>query len=254
VVVCWVTEQTPRAFGWLRSRRTCAVVAGVLLEVFAVSVSRETVRRWLRAAELVWRRPRPARRPKDPRRPAKLQALRRLLADLPADETAVFEDEVDRNTNPTIGGRWMRQGQQARVETPGTNPKRYLAGSVDGRTGPLVLTEGGQRDAALLVRHLDDLRCRLRCYRVIHVIGDNARFHVAPRCRKVQAYLRRWGHRVKLHYLPTLQLGHRQTRRHRRHSSPSDTSRPCCDQPTLVAGGWCRGWLQQLRHSRRAAP
>src|SRR5262245_7681562 len=100
VTVRWVTEQTPRAFGWLRSRWTCAVVAAVLLDVHQLAVRRETVRRWLHGAAVVWRRPRPVLRPKDPRRPAKLRALRRLLAGLPAHEVAVFEDEVDLNTNP----------------------------------------------------------------------------------------------------------------------------------------------------------
>jgi transposase len=203
VAVRWVTTQTPRAFGWLRSRWTCAVVAAVLLEVHQVAVSRETVRRWLHRSELVWRRPRPVLRPRDPRRAAKLRALRRLLAGLPANEVAVFEDEVDLNTNPKIGRMWMRKGQQATIETPGTNVKRYLAGSVNWRTGALVATEGARRDGELFVRHLDELRRRLRRYRVIHVICDNARFHVATRCRKVQAYLKRWGHRVRLHYLPT---------------------------------------------------
>lgn len=203
VVVGWVTEQTPQAFGWLRSRWTCAVVASVFLEVFGIAVSRETVRRWLHEAELVWRRPRPTLRPQDPRRQAKLRVLRHLLAHLPADETAVFEDEVDLNTNPKIGNMWMPRAEQATVPTPGTNQKRYLAGSVSWRTGTLVITEGGKRNGELFVRHLEDLRCRLRCYRVIHVICDNARFHVASRCHKVQAYLERWGHRIVLHYLPS---------------------------------------------------
>ncbi|MCI0355324.1 MAG: IS630 family transposase [Acidobacteria bacterium] len=203
VVVHWITEQTPRTFGWLRSRWTCTVVAAVLLEIHQVAVSRETVRRWLHTAELVWRRPRPVLRPKDPQRAAKLRALRRLLAGLPADEAAVFEDEVDLNTNPKIGSLWMRKGQQAAVETPGTNEKRYLAGSVNWRTGALIVTEGVKRDGELFVRHLEDLRRRLRRYRVIHVICDNARFHVAARCRRVQEYLKQWGHRIRLHYLPT---------------------------------------------------
>jgi hypothetical protein len=41
--------------------------------------------------------------PKDPANPQELEAIRRLLADLPPDETAVFEDEVEVNTKPTIG-------------------------------------------------------------------------------------------------------------------------------------------------------
>ena len=34
---------------------------------------------------------------------AKLAELRQTLADLPDNETAVFQDEVDLNTNPKIG-------------------------------------------------------------------------------------------------------------------------------------------------------
>jgi transposase len=203
VVVGWVLEQTPRAFGWLRSRWTCSTVAAVLLQVGRVAVSRETIRRWLHQAELVWRRPRPVLRPRDPQREVKLQVLRRLLAGLGDDEVALFEDEVDLNTNPKIGSMWMRKGQQATVETPGTNDKRYLAGSVSWRTGALIVTAGNRRDGELFVQHLDALRRRLRRYRVIHVICDNARFHVAARCRKVQEYLRAWGHRIRLQYLPT---------------------------------------------------
>jgi putative transposase len=203
LAIRWVTEKTPSAFGLLRSRWTCAVVAALLLEMHRLVVSRETVRRWLHQADLVWRRPRPVLRPQDPQRQAKLQVLRQLLAHLPADEVAVFQDEVDLNTNPKIGSMWMRQAQQAIVPTPGTNEKRYLAGSLNWRTGALVVTPGTRRDGDLFVRHLDELRRRLRCYRVIHVICDNARFHIAARCRRVQAYLQRWGDRIQLHYLPT---------------------------------------------------
>jgi hypothetical protein len=148
----------------------------------------ETVRRWLHRADLVWRRPRPVVHRPDPRRQAKLRALRGLLSGLPADQTAVFQDEVDVNLNPKIGSMWMRRGQQAELETPGDNAKRYLAGSMNWRTGTVLTTEGTKRDGKLFVRHLEDLRHRLRCYRVIHVICDNARFHQAAKCKQVQAY------------------------------------------------------------------
>ena len=203
LVVRWVTERSPRDFGFLRSRWTCAVAAVLLWSCFQVAVSRETVRRWLHRAGLVWRRPRPVLRRQDPRRQAKLRALRRLLRRLPDNEVAVFEDEVDINLNPKICSMWMRRGQQAAVATPGDNEKRYLAGSMNWRTGTLWVTEGRHRDGALFVRHLEDLRLRLRRYRVIHVICDNARFHQAAKCKHLQEYLKRWGHRVRLHYLPT---------------------------------------------------
>jgi hypothetical protein len=43
----------------------------VLREGFRVRVGRETVRLWLRAGGLVWRRPHPVIRPKDPDRQRK---------------------------------------------------------------------------------------------------------------------------------------------------------------------------------------
>jgi putative transposase len=201
VVVRWVTQKTPRDFGFLRSRWSCATVVLLLWAEHRLSVSQETVRRWLHRENLVWRRPRPVLGPKDPECARKLRAIRRLLATLSDDETAVFQDEVDVHLNPKIGAMWMRRGQQAEVPTPGTNHKRHLAGSLHWRTGQLLLSEPGtRRNGDLFVRHLDDLRRRLRRYRVIHVICDNARFHD---CRRVWEYLAQWGHRIQLHFLPT---------------------------------------------------
>ncbi len=202
VLVGWVTQQLPQDFGFLGSRWCCEALVILLWEVHTVDVSRETVRRWLHQGQLVWRRPRPVVGPEDPRKKAILRQLRRLLAHLPPDETAAFQDEVDINTNPKIGSMWMRKGQQAEVPTPGTNEKRYLAGSLNWRTGALIVTEsapGQGRNAELFVRHLEDLRHRLRRYRKIHVICDNAKAHD---CKAVQEYLGRWGHRIEIHYLP----------------------------------------------------
>jgi putative transposase len=205
VIVRWVLELVPADFGFARSRWSCEAVAVVLAEDHRVFVSPETVRRWLRRAGLVWRRPRPVLRPKDPQREPKLNALRRLLRDLPGNETAVFMDEVEVNTNPKVGSMWMRKGDQLEVQTPGTNEKRVLAGSIHWRTGRLILTQGeaGQkRDAALFCAHLDGLRRALRRYKVIHVVCDNANTHKAEKSLLVRAYLKEWGGRIKVHYLP----------------------------------------------------
>jgi transposase len=198
-VVAWALQLTPRAFGWLRSRWCCAVLALTLWRQHRVQASRETVRRWLRRGGLVWRRPRPVLTRRDPQRQAILDRLRALLRGLPDDETAVFQDEADLNLNPEVGCMWMARGRQAPLPTPGDNDKGYLAGSLHWRTGVLFRTVGPKRDGALFVRHLDELRHRLRRYRVIHVICDNAKFHkqgaVAP-------FLKEQGGRVVLHYLP----------------------------------------------------
>jgi transposase len=198
----WVLECSPARFGFVRSRWTCEAVAVLLREDHGIRVSRETVRRRLRAHDLVWRRPRPVLGPKDPAYAVKLGKIRALLRGLLPTEGAVFMDEVDVNTNPKIGSMWMTRGDQAEVVTPGTNEKRYLAGSLDWRTGRLTLTEGrpGQgRNTDLFLSHLDDLRRAYRRYRVIHVICDNAKPHHAKRVRE---YLAAHEGRVVVHYLP----------------------------------------------------
>jgi putative transposase len=199
VLAGWVTTTSPRDFGFLRSRWCCAALVLLFRRTHRLDVSRETVRRWLHEAQMVWRRPRPVLRLRDPRRDAVLARLRALLRELPADEVAVFQDEVDVATNPKVGCMWMPRGEQAEVETPGTNAKRYLAGSLSWRTGALIATAGARRDAALFVAHLHELRRRLRRYRKIHVICDNAKFHGSW---AVAEFLHEHGGRVELHFLP----------------------------------------------------
>ena len=200
VVVRWLLHKTPQDFGFFRTRWSCALLALLLWEQERIRISAETVRRGMRQMEFVWRRPRPVVGLHDPDHDAKLRKIRRLISSLPAHETAVFQDEVDINLNPKIGACWMVRGEQAEVVTPGNNEKRYLAGSLHWRTGRLLLSAPGRRrNADLFVAHLDDLRRRLRGYRVIHVVCDNARFH---NCGKVQAFLARYEGRIVLHFLP----------------------------------------------------
>lgn len=197
----WLRNATPQDFGYFRQRWTCDMLAEVLAWEEDIRLSAETVRRGLRRAGFVWRRPRPVLGPTDPDRAEKMRQLSELLADLPDDETVVFQDEVDVHLNPKIGSCWMPRGEQAEVVTPGNNEKRHRAGSLHWRTGTLLVSEPGhRRNAELFVAHLDDLRCRLRGYRRIHVICDNARFH---RCQAVWDYLQQWSDRIVLHFLPT---------------------------------------------------
>ena len=195
----WVVDHTPGDFGFLRSRWCCHLIVHLLIEIHDLPVSEETVRRGLHQAGLVWRRPRPVVGSVDPQGQEKIAAIRGLLAKLPPDEIAVFQDEVDINLNPKIGSMWMIRGQQAQVQTPGNNDKCYLAGSLNWRTGALIVSEGSRRNTALFLRHLDDLRRHLRCYRKIHVICDNASFHGS--CA-VHGYLAEHGKRIELHFLP----------------------------------------------------
>jgi transposase len=199
VVITWVLQFTPRVFGLVRSRWCCQTLAWLLGQQHRIPVSRETIRRWLHQGGLVWRRPRPVLNRIDPNREAIVQRLRVLLRTLPDDETAVFEDEVDLNLNPDVGFMWMPKGRQALLPTPGDNAKCYLAGSLHWRTGTLFETVGPKRNGVLFVRHLEELRQRLRRYRKIHVICDNAKSHQRG---AVVSFLEAHGDRVVLHYLP----------------------------------------------------
>ena len=135
LVVRWVLTLSPADFRFARSRWSCEAAAVVLRDDYRVGVSRETVRLWLRSAGLVWRRPRPTIRPKDPDRETKLVALRALLKGLPADETAVFMDEVDVNLNPKVGCMWMLRGSSPSSRPPGRTRSVTWPGASTGGPG-----------------------------------------------------------------------------------------------------------------------
>jgi transposase len=199
-VCAWVVGSTPQDFGYFRTRWSCEILSELLLEQESVACSSETVRRWLHQVGFVWRRPRPIVGPTDLLYHEKMRKIRKLLRGLPANEIAVFQDEVDINLNPKIGSQWMPRGLQAEVETPGNNRKLYLSGSLVWTTGTLLVSEPqSRRNSSLFLTHLDDLRRRLRGYVRIHVICDNASFH---KSKDVREYLEGWGHRIRLHFLP----------------------------------------------------
>jgi len=199
-VAGWLVQKTPQDFGYFRRRWSCQMLAMLLTEEHGIALSPETIRRGLHALGFAWRRPRPVVGPTDPDYEDKLRKIRALLKHLPPHETAVFQDEVDVHLNPKIGACWMLRGQQTEIPTPGNNQKRHLAGSLVWHTGTLLVSPPEtRRNAKLFVAHLDDLRRRLRGYRKIHVICDNAKFHD---CGLVQEYLAQWGHRIQLHFLP----------------------------------------------------
>jgi putative transposase len=244
VLVSWVTTKTPGDFGFLRSRWSCAVLALLLHEREGVAASRETVRRLLHRGNLVYRRPRPVPPPNERERQTRLAELRALLAGLPADETAVWQDEVEVHTNPKIGRMWMLKGKQATVPTPGTNRKRHLAGSIHWRTGQVFVTEAAPkqgRNSELFLRHLDDLRRRLRRYKKVHVICDNAGFHTS---HEVIEYLWRWEGRIEVHLLPSYSPDYNPIERVWWHLHEEITrNHRCQDQQELLERVFA--WLEQ---------
>ena len=67
------------------------------------------------------------------------------------------------------------------------------------RGAVLERLEAANRDAELFVRHLEDLCRRLRRYRKIHVICDNAKSHTSW---AVQEFYAQHFDRIEFHFLP----------------------------------------------------
>ncbi len=104
-VCTWVVGATPHNFGYFRTRWSCEILSALLLEQQTIVRSSETVRRWLHQFGFVWRQPLPFVGPTDLFYNEKMRKILKLLRSLPANEIAVFQDEVDINLNPNTGSQ-----------------------------------------------------------------------------------------------------------------------------------------------------
>jgi transposase len=196
-----LVRSSPRQHGWRRPTWTRELLVETMHRLTGVRTHVATMSRALALIEARRGRPRPTVRcPWSPIAKGRRQAeIRRLLATLPADHRAFYEDEVDIHLNPKIGLDWMVKGQQKEVVTPGQNVKRYLAGALDVRTGTLVWVEGERKASALFIALLADLARLHPQAAVIHVILDNYRIHDSRITRMAVAG---YSGRIRLHFLP----------------------------------------------------
>src|SRR5262245_51743692 len=142
-------KTAPRAYGWCRTRWSCATLATTLKAKHGIEVSAETVRRWLHEMGWVWKRAKLVAKDNDPHRIARLARIRFHHEHLQAHEIMVFADELDIHLLPKVGAAWMPQGTQAEVMTPGTNEKYYLAGALHLATGKLLHCLGPRKNNGL---------------------------------------------------------------------------------------------------------
>lgn len=134
------------------------------------------------------------------RKRRKLREIQDVLDNLPEDEVAVYEDEVDMHLNPKIGRDGMVQGQQKKVLTPGKNEKRYLAGALNAQTGELLWVEGERKTSLLFLHLLWKLVMHDQEAKGIPVIWDHYSIHWT---KQVQVSLKTTeGQRLKLPFLP----------------------------------------------------
>lgn len=194
-------KSSPPDHGWQRPTWTRILLVATMFAKTRVRIHVATMSRVLHRLGARRGRPKPTVACPWPesRRRRRLAEIRRLIARLPTDEVAVYEDEVDIHLNPKIGLDWMVQGQQKQVPTPGKNVKRYLAGALDVRSRRLIWVEGERKTSELFVRLLWKLVRHYRHAKVIHVILDNFNIHTAS---LAATSLRNAGGTIKLHFLP----------------------------------------------------
>jgi putative transposase len=174
-------KATPRAYGWCRTRWSCATLAMTLQTKRGVVVSAETMRRWLHEIGWVWKRAKLVAKDDDPQRVDRLARIRFVYERLHRGEAMVCADELDIHLLPKVGCAWMSKGTQLEVMTPGQNQKHYLAGALDLATGTLHHCLGARKTNALfrdLLGVLDE-RYPAEQYTRLYVVVDNYRIHKA---------------------------------------------------------------------------
>jgi putative transposase len=171
----------PRAYGWCRTRWSCATLALTLQATRGITVSAETMRRWLHEVGCVWKRAKLVARDDDPQRVTRLARIRWVFEQLKRCEAMVFADELDIHLLPKVGCAWIPQGTQLAVMTPGQNQKHYLAGALELATGTLHHCLGPRKNNALfrdLLGALDQCYPAER-YSQLYVVVDNYKIHKA---------------------------------------------------------------------------
>ena len=199
--VLGILHSTPRLCGWCRTRWSCATVALELFVRRRITVSGETVRRWLHELGWEWKRAKLRAKDDDPERVEKLARIRVAFEQLRAGAALFFADELDIHLLPKVGYQWMPKGEQVEVLTPGTNEKRYLAGALDITTGKITHCVWYRKQTGLFLELLAtlDRTHPAPLFTQLTVVVDNAKLHKA---KKVQQWLTAHP-RFTLLYLPT---------------------------------------------------
>jgi putative transposase len=191
----------PDAYGWCRTRWSCATLALTLKTKRGIEVSAETMRRWLHEVGWVWKRAKLVAKDDDPLRVERLARIRFVFERFQACEAMVFADELDIHLLPKVGAAWMPKGTQTAIMTPGQNQKHYLAGALDLATGTLLHCLGPRKTNALFRDLLTGLDARYPAerYTRLYVVVDNYKIHKA---KAVEQWLATHP-RVTLLFLPT---------------------------------------------------
>jgi hypothetical protein len=178
-----------------------ATLAATFTTKRGLTVSAETMRRWVHEVGWVWKRAKLVAKDDDPHRAERLARIRFVYEQLRLWEALVFADELDISLLPKVGYAWMPQGTQVEAMTPGTNAKHYLAGALDLTTDTLHHCVGPRKTNGLFQDLLQTLAVAYPTaqYQGLYVVVDNDKIHKATAVAEWFAkHLR-----IRLLFLPT---------------------------------------------------
>jgi transposase len=192
---------SPQDHGYPRPTWTLELLVKVLAEQTGIRTSVGTMSRLLRRLGIRRGMPKPTVGcPWSPRsRKRRLGLIHRLIETLPANQVAVWEDEIDIHLNPKIGPDYMLAGEQKRVLTPGKNVKHYLAGAMDAGSERIIWVEASRKNSPLFIALLKKLARVYADKKVIHVVLDNYVIHSS---RITERAVAGFEGRIVLHFLP----------------------------------------------------
>jgi hypothetical protein len=174
-------QATPQACGWCRTRWSGATLAVTVQARRGITVSAETLRRWLHELGWVWKRAKLVAKDDEPHRVNRLARIRWVFEQRKRGEAMVFADALDIHVLPKVGGAWMPKGTQLAVMTPGQHQKLSLAGALALATGTLLHGLGTRKTNALFRDRLDLLEASepAERYTRLSVVVDHDTSHQA---------------------------------------------------------------------------
>src|SRR4051812_27288678 len=128
-------RKAPTAYGWCRTRWSCAALALQLELQHGIRVSAETVRRCLHALDWVWKRAKLIAKDSAPERASKRARIRGVSEQLDRRGGLLFSDQLDLHFLTKIGGQWEPPAAQMEGKTPRQKESRDRGGELELHTG-----------------------------------------------------------------------------------------------------------------------
>lgn len=190
--------KSPSEFGYLAAFWTVGLLCLHLIKTLKIKVSKSSVRRSLHALDFAFGRPRIAPNPSDQEAEAKIEHIRKTIAEAPENSVVLYEDESTFRLLPLIRSMWMKVGQQLRIVVPsGWNKCFRIFGAINIHTGQWHYSIVSKATSSEFLTFLEEL---LHSYpgQFIYLILDNGSIHHSQETQKWLSL----HPRIQLLYLP----------------------------------------------------